>query len=522
MKFFIPTINEFILFISIVILLIIICVLYHNNNIQIIVNKISRCLRLKKMKQSSNNIYTVTIINNNKDPLYDITYDLSRKRYTTKCRMPEGNVINEIPIEIPMYDFVAKQTSANLQKMSKCSADKDYTSINLMPVSYTGYGPLIDFIESDGILTYMFDEDSGVDGARCPASVINAVTSNYSNIQLSTQVGSGDSSGTGAGSSGAGGAGGSSSGAGGAGGSSSGAGGAGGASVSTSSATITRPNFTIQKLSGYNDIVISSDNTVITYTGYHTTITILRLTVNIDIRNAVIIVITGGGGGAAGSNQGGGGGGAGTRREYSAIQFTPGKQYEIQIDIGGLGGNMTGNNSLNGQVGQSVRFNSDNDEGKVVLLSGGNGGNNTSTSCDGGKSIDNKDGGIGEINSSGGGGGSASNNGNNANRVNATVQDGGSGGSHAQAYGAGGGGGAEFQDNSQGGSGGYINVTDPRTRTKGGGDGGNKNQSGSDATQPGCGGGGGGACAATWDSTSQSTTPGGKGSNATIEIRLLP
>ena len=490
-KFFIPTINEFILFSSVVILLSIISVLYHNNNIQIIVNKISRCLRIKKMKQSSNNIYTVTIINKNKDPLYDITYDLSRKKYTTKCRMPQGNVVNEIPTEVPMYDFVAKQTSANTQKMAKCYADKDYTAISLMPISYIGYGPLIDFIESGGILTYMFDENSGVEGARCPASVVNAVTTSYSNVQLNDGAvapAAAPAAGTAPAAAPA-------------------------AGTAATVRTIDRTNFSIQKLSGSTDVEIIG-NTTIKYTGDHNQITILRLSVTTEIRNAVFIAISGGGGGAAGTNQrGGGGGGAGTRREYTGIQFSPGKTYEIQIDIGGLGGKMIGNPSLNGQNGQSVRFNSENNNGAIVVVSGGYGGINSSENPKGGMSIDNKEGGNGD--SAGGGGASATSNGNNANRVNATVQDGGSGGSTTESYGAGGGGGAEFEDNSQGGSGGYINSADNGTRVKGGGDGGNKNQAGSNATQSASGGGGGGAI-------QSSNTTGGNGANATIEIRLLP
>ena len=177
----IPTFKEFILFITITLLLIILCTLYHNNNIQIIVNRVSRCLKNKKLKNTTSDVYTITMINNKKEPLYDITYDLKRKIYTTDCKMPKGNVVNEIPIKIPVYDFINKKTSDEHHSLPVCYADKHYTQNSLMPVSYTGYGPLLDFIETDGVLNYVFDESNNGEKNGCPVKVINAVTKSYVN-----------------------------------------------------------------------------------------------------------------------------------------------------------------------------------------------------------------------------------------------------------------------------------------------------------------------------------------------------
>ena len=146
--------TEVVLYITMFFLVAIMAVLYYNNNIQYIVNKISRCLRNKK--NSIANIYTVTGINGSNIPIFDITYDLNRKIFYTKSRLPGGNVENKWPMKIPTYDFVRKQTSG-LMGIETVYSDKDYTSNRNVPFTYTGDGPLLDFIESNGGLTYMFN-----------------------------------------------------------------------------------------------------------------------------------------------------------------------------------------------------------------------------------------------------------------------------------------------------------------------------------------------------------------------------
>jgi hypothetical protein len=170
----IPSFKEAILFISLVGLLLLIAVLYHNNNIQVIVNNISRCMRDNAIKASNNGIFTVTLVNRNKVPLYDITYDTGKKIFYTKCRLPTGNVANNIPIQFPAYDFIQKGTNPALQTFPECYGDKDYTS-NGGPFTFIGYGPLLDFIESNGTLTYMFDDNNGVtdNSQRCQINAAN-------------------------------------------------------------------------------------------------------------------------------------------------------------------------------------------------------------------------------------------------------------------------------------------------------------------------------------------------------------
>uniref|UniRef100_A0A6C0KUW0 Uncharacterized protein n=1 Tax=viral metagenome TaxID=1070528 RepID=A0A6C0KUW0_9ZZZZ len=184
-RWFIPTIKEAILFIMILFLLILTMNLYHNNTIQLIVNNISRCIRDAKIANSSSNIYTVTAVNRLKVPLFDITYDLTAKTYTIKCRLPTGNVVNNFNEQIPVYDFVEKQTAPQLINIPLCNSDKDYTSILYRPFTYTGYSPLVNFITSKGVITDMFDGNGGLGGGgsgvtvgggvtRCSASVVNS------------------------------------------------------------------------------------------------------------------------------------------------------------------------------------------------------------------------------------------------------------------------------------------------------------------------------------------------------------
>jgi len=173
---------EIILYLIIYFLLCLICILYYNNNIQHIVNRISRCVIDARIKSSANNVFTATGIvkNTNKYvnaniPVFDITYDLNRKQYSTKCLLPEGSVANKWPVTLPTYNFIEKQTGENMT-IPVCYSDKNY--INNSNVTYIGYGPLVDFIVSDGFDTNMFN-DGTTRGNRYPASLVAQVaTSN--------------------------------------------------------------------------------------------------------------------------------------------------------------------------------------------------------------------------------------------------------------------------------------------------------------------------------------------------------
>ena len=157
-----PSFREFILYIMLLILLVIVMNLYHSNSIQLTVNRISRCKRSQR-DISAVSVYTATAVNKDQIPLFDITYDLKSKVFNSKCRLPKGRVANTFYQQVPVYDFVQKKViSDKPMTIPICYSDKDYTSAK--------NGPLLDFIESGGALTYMFDNPDGTPASqRCPS-----------------------------------------------------------------------------------------------------------------------------------------------------------------------------------------------------------------------------------------------------------------------------------------------------------------------------------------------------------------
>jgi len=176
-----------VLYLILYFLLSLICILYYNNNIQYIVNKISRCVIDARIKSSANNVFTATGIvkNNTKNiniPVFDIAYDLNRKQYSTKCLLPEGSVANKWPVTLPTYNFIEKQTGENMN-IPICYSDKNYINSN---VSYIGYGPLVDFIVSGGFDTNMFN-DGTTRGNRYPASLVAQIATSNIAGQMATR-----------------------------------------------------------------------------------------------------------------------------------------------------------------------------------------------------------------------------------------------------------------------------------------------------------------------------------------------
>jgi hypothetical protein len=168
-----PSFREFILYIMLLILLVIVMNLYHSNSIQLTVNRISRCERSQRSQRdiSAVGVYTATAVNKDQIPLFDITYDLKSKVFNSKCRLPKGRVANTFYQQVPVYDFVQKKVvSDKPMTIPICYSNKDYTSAKNGPFTYVGYGPLLDFIESGGALTYMFDNPDGTpESQKCPS-----------------------------------------------------------------------------------------------------------------------------------------------------------------------------------------------------------------------------------------------------------------------------------------------------------------------------------------------------------------
>lgn len=351
--------KQIILFSTIVILLIIISILYHNNNIQIIVNRVSRCLKITKMKQKSNNIYTVTMINNKKDPLYDITYDLNKKQYITKSRMPIGDIVNKIPIQIPVYDFINKQTAKDFKSLPDFNADKDYTQNALMPISYIGYGPLIDFITSDGILTYMFDESNGLDSGRCPAMLINTVISNTNEYEKLREISKTSyyhaSSGSEPGPS-------------------------PGPSPEPDNHCHSDTLYILNYISGNRPTITCTATTeTIEVTGpTEFEISLVGIDIEKDMITGSIVAYSGGGGGGGATLCGGGGGGGGAAAKLNNIKFyrVYSRPYKFSISTGGEGGTES-SSAKDGQT-ITIEYSDDVINKSGTIYGGGAGGSGNS------------------------------------------------------------------------------------------------------------------------------------------------
>lgn len=203
-KFWFPSMKELTIFITILFLLWLVFMLFHNNRIQIIVNNTSRCVRDNRQQDSENKVYTVTAVNRSNKPLYSVTYDLTARKHYTECKCPTGNIQNTFMQQLPAYNF-ATLTTSGPETVPTCHCDDDYTKDQ--PITYSGYGPLADFIESNGKLVYMFTGDK-TDGRCSVADVGAAAAATFdSSAGAGADTGGGDGSGGGSGVGGGGGSG---------------------------------------------------------------------------------------------------------------------------------------------------------------------------------------------------------------------------------------------------------------------------------------------------------------------------
>lgn len=160
-----PSFMEFALFILIILIFILVCILYHNNTIQIIVNRVSRCVR--QNKSINNNNYTVTAINK-QTPLYNINYNTIAKTTTVNCLYDNGTNYHS---NVPLYDM---KTGLTNKKSINCKYDNIYNPAT-DTIYYDGPPQLINFMNTDGLDNSFFLIDPSTQ--RCSATAIDSALS---------------------------------------------------------------------------------------------------------------------------------------------------------------------------------------------------------------------------------------------------------------------------------------------------------------------------------------------------------
>jgi hypothetical protein len=160
-----PSFMEFALFILIILIFILVCILYHNNTIQIIVNRVSRCVR--QNKSINNNNYTVTAINK-QTPLYNINYNTISKTTTVNCLYDNGTNYHS---NVPLYDM---KTGLTNKKSINCKYDNIYNPAT-DTIYYDGPPELINFMNTDGLDNKFFLIDQSTQ--RCSATAIDSALS---------------------------------------------------------------------------------------------------------------------------------------------------------------------------------------------------------------------------------------------------------------------------------------------------------------------------------------------------------
>lgn len=120
---------------------------YINHNI---VNK-SRCKKNMDLANNSNGKYTIKATDKENNPLYEINYDLKKKRSTIDCSCNKGGYENNFK-SINIRDL---QKEENIKKDRVCYCNKKYNiGDNNERIEYNGDQGLIRYMQSDKYLNF--------------------------------------------------------------------------------------------------------------------------------------------------------------------------------------------------------------------------------------------------------------------------------------------------------------------------------------------------------------------------------
>lgn len=143
-----PSIWELLLNILFVVLIVIFLLIIYWDTINRKVSKTSRCKKQLDIYNKNKGVYIINATDKNKDPLFNITYDINQNNTNIECACKAGNLVNYFN-EIPIKDTRSNRDN----KIDKiCSCDKFYnTGMISENIVYSG---------EPGILRYMNANDS--------------------------------------------------------------------------------------------------------------------------------------------------------------------------------------------------------------------------------------------------------------------------------------------------------------------------------------------------------------------------
>jgi hypothetical protein len=148
----VPSVQELILFVTVIALIIILIRLFHHNKVQKTVRATSRCVRERELGYRSG-VYTVNAYNKDNEPLYKVTYNTETSDVTVDCACKPGTAVSTFR-NIKYFNLRDPANGNQVVPEKLCECQKPLS--NDERVYYRGYPGLIRYMYS-GDETFFYD-----------------------------------------------------------------------------------------------------------------------------------------------------------------------------------------------------------------------------------------------------------------------------------------------------------------------------------------------------------------------------